>query len=389
MNILELNKIAQCGKDIFTDAYTVSSECENPDGIMLRSFNMHEMELPASLKGVARAGAGVNNIPIDRCSEQGIVVFNTPGANANGVKELTIAGLFLACRDIIGGSIWAQSLSDKGAEIAKLVEKGKGQFAGCEISGKKIAVIGLGAIGVLVANAVHTLDMEVIGYDPYISVKSALSLSRAVSVTADLKEAVSDADFITFHLPLNDATRGMINKELLSAAKPGVRILNFSRAELADFDAMKEALADGTVAKYVTDFPVEAMYSMENVVLIPHLGASTEESEDNCAKMAAKQLKDFLETGNIVNSVNFPACEMAFSGQYRAVILHRNVPKMLASYSSMLSDLGVNIDNMLNRSKNEYACTLIDFDADNFDEAAYIKAASDLEGTLSVRIIKR
>ena len=386
-NLLTLNKIAKCGLDNFNKAnYTISDNCENPDCILLRSFSMHDMELPESLQAVARAGAGVNNIPIDKCSEKGIVVFNTPGANANAVKELTLTGLLLASRDVVGGIEWAKTLKGNGAEVGKMVEKGKGNFAGCEIQGKKLAVIGLGAIGVLVANAAHHLGMDIIGYDPYISVKAALSLDRHTVIKTDLKEALVEADYITLHVPLTPSTKGMFNADLFkSAVKKGAKLLNFSRGELVDTDALKSALEVGLLSKYVVDFPSDEVIGLENVVAIPHLGASTEESEDNCAIMAAKELIDYMENGNIVNSVNYPACELPRTeGTTRITVLHKNIPNVLTSITSIISEEGINIENMMNKSKGDYACTILDIatHAEVADEIAKI------DGVIRVRIIK-
>jgi len=385
-NVLTLNKISPKGLELFDKSlYNVSDSCENPDAIVLRSFNMHEYELNSNLKAVARAGAGVNNIPIGKCTEKGIVVFNTPGANANAVKELAIAGLLLASRKIAEGIIWAKSLKGNGDEIPKMVEKGKGQFAGPEIEGKTLAVIGLGAIGVMVANAAHELGMEVVGYDPFISVKSALGLSRYVVVKNDFYEVIKDADYITLHVPLNDNTRNMINKSVLDAAKDGVRILNFSRGELVNDDDIVDALESGKVSSYVTDFPNEKVLSAPNVVPIPHLGASTPESEDNCAKMAVKQLADYLENGNITNSVNFPDCEMPRSGKLRITIAHKNIPTMLSQFSAIMAKKSINIANMINKSKQDIAYTIMDIDSDSLNGA--VEDFKKIDGVISVRII--
>ena len=388
-NLLTLNKIAKCGLDNFDKAkYLVSDNCENPDCIILRSFNMHDMELAPSLMAVARAGAGVNNIPIDKCSEKGIVVFNTPGANANAVKELTIAGLFLASRNVVGGVNWAQTLKGNGAEVGKMVEKGKSNFAGCEIKGKKLAVIGLGAIGVLVANAAHHLGMDIIGYDPYISVKAALSLDRHTVIKQDLKDALNEADYITLHLPLTPDTKGMFNAELFkTAVKKGAKLLNFSRGELVDASSLKSALEVGLISSYVVDFPSDEVLGLENVIAIPHLGASSAESEDNCAIMAAKELIDYMENGNIVNSVNYPNCELPRTeGTTRLTILHKNIPNTLSSITTIFSQKSVNIENMMNKSKKDYACTILDV-ATDVDEAV-VKAIEAIEGIIKVRVIK-
>jgi len=388
-NLLTLNKIAKCGLDNFNKAkYAITDNCENPDCIILRSFNMHDMELADSLQAVARAGAGVNNIPVDKCSEKGIVVFNTPGANANAVKELTLAGLFLASRDIVGGVNWAQTLKGNGAEVGKMVEKGKSNFAGCEIKGKKLAVIGLGAIGVLVANAAHHLGMDIIGYDPYISVKAALSLDRHTVIKTELKDALAEADYITLHLPLTADTKGMFNADLFkSSVKKGAKLLNFSRGELVDTAALKSALEVGLISSYVVDFPSDEVLGLDNVVAIPHLGASSAESEDNCAVMAAKELIDYMENGNIVNSVNFPSCELPRTeNATRITVLHKNIPNTLSSITSVFSSKSINIENMMNKSKNDYACTILDVATDagtDIEEEIYA-----IEGIIKVRIIK-
>lgn len=387
MKILALNKIAQCGIDKFDKAkYTITDDASSDaDGIILRSFSMHDMELPASLKAVARAGAGVNNIPIDKCSEKGIVVFNTPGANANAVKELTIAALLLSSRDIVGGIEWAKTLAGNGDAVGKMVEKGKSAFAGQEIMGKTLGVIGLGAIGVMVANTAISLGMEVIGYDPYLSVDAAWNLSRSAKKAADLKDIFANCDYITLHLPLNDSTRSMISAEQFSQMKKGVRLLNFSRGELVDTAALKEAIADGTVAKYVVDFPAEQTLAQENIIAIPHLGASTQESEDNCAVMAAKELTDYLENGNITNSVNFPNCYMDRESDTRITIIHRNIPNMLTRFSAFIAENGLNIAHMLNKSKKDYAYTIIDVDGSVSDDI--VNKIGALDDVLAVRVI--
>ncbi len=387
-NILTLNKIAKCGLDqLNPKAYTITDDAsKDADGIILRSFSMHEMEFPKGLLAVARAGAGVNNIPIDRCSEEGIVVFNTPGANANAVKELTIAGLFLASRDIMGGIEWAKTLKEEDGDVAKQVEKGKSAFVGPEIEGKTLGVIGLGAIGIMVANAAIGLGMKVIGYDPYLSVDAAWKLSRNAIKATELKDIYANCDYITLHLPLNDGTRGMINTEAFDQMKKGVRLLNFSRAALVDTDALKRALFDGTVAKYVVDFPDADVIGLKNVVPIPHLGASTPESEDNCAVMAAKELADYLENGNIKNSVNLPNCVMERETAVRVTIIHKNVPNMLSGFSSAMAEKGINIEHMMNKSKKDYAYTIMDIDGDITDEAlATIENNADV---LKVRVIR-
>jgi len=383
--ILTLNKISKNGLErLPKDSYEILSECDAPDGILLRSFNMHEMELPDTLKGVARAGAGVNNIPLDKCSEKGVVVFNTPGANANAVKELVIAGLLLSSRKIVDGINWVQSLKDE-KDVAKLVEKGKSQFVGPELLGKKIGVVGLGAIGVLVANAANSLGMSVMGYDPFISVDAAWRLSRGVHKAPTLDAIIAECDFITLHVPLNDETKYMINEETIAKMKNGVRILNFSRAKLVNDDAIKAALAQGKVAVYVTDFPDEGLLGLGNVITIPHLGASTPESEDNCAQMAALQLKNYLEFGIIENSVNLPTCVMPYVGRRRICVIHRNIPNVVGPLTTAVAKRGINIDNCLNKSKGDYAYTTIDIDDGNIDQVK--EDLVRIEGVISVRII--
>ncbi len=355
-----LNKIAKIGLDIFDDKYTFGDEVENPDGIILRSFNMHEMELPESLAAVARAGAGVNNIPIDKCSEKGIVVFNTPGANANAVKELVIAGLLLASRKVVQGIAWAKTLIGEGDRVSKLVEKGKSSFAGPEIQGKTLGIIGLGAIGIRVANAAHALGMNVIGYDPYLSVDAAWKMTRAAEHAANIDDVLAKSDYISIHVPATKDTKGMFNAELFRKVKPGVRLLNFSRAELVDTDAVLAALEDGTVAEYITDFATEELLKSDRVIVMPHLGASTPESEDNCAVMAAQELKDFLENGNITNSVNFPNCDMGKVSGARITIAHKNIPAMISGITTVFTNDNINIENMTNKSRGEIAYTMID-----------------------------
>ena len=378
-NIQTLNKISPIGMERFGADYNCGDNVENPDAIMLRSFNMHDMEIPSSVKAIARAGAGVNNIPIDKCSEKGIAVFNTPGANANAVKELVIAGILLSSRKIVEGVNWASTLTE---DIAKAVEKGKSQFIGPEVTGKKIGVIGLGAIGVMVCNAAHALDMEVIGYDPYISVDAAWHLSRAIHKASSLKEIFEQCDYITIHVPLNDETKDTINKETIAQMKDGVRILNFARGGLVNTEAILEAVASGKVAKYVTDFPDEDMINKENIIAIPHLGASTPESEDNCAVMAAKELISYLETGNVVNSVNFPRCVMERSTDVRICIFHKNVPNMIGQISKHFAEMNINIENMINKGRGDYAYTMIDVDHEVNPEEIKI------DGILSIRVIK-
>lgn len=382
-SILTLNKIAECGLSRLGAGYSITDDASaDVDGIILRSFKMHDMELPASLKAVARAGAGVNNIPIDKCTEKGIVVFNTPGANANAVKELVIAGMLLASRDIIGGAKWAAGLS--GDDIGKQVEKGKSNFGGHEIKGKTLGVIGLGAIGILVANAAIRLGMDVVGYDPYLSVNNALRLDRHVKNVNDIKQVFEASDFITVHVPLMDATKDTIDAEAIAAMKDGVVILNFARGGLVNNAAIKAALAAGKVAKYVVDFPDSETINQPDIIAIPHLGASTEESEDNCAKMAADEIKDYLENGNITNSVNFPDCQLPTDKHGRITILHKNIPSVIAKYTDILKS--VNIADMVNKSRGDYAYTIIN--TDHTITADMLTALEALDEVISVRIIK-
>lgn len=358
-----LNAISQVGLDQLTEEYTPVNEAKEADAILVRSAVMHEMEFPKDLKAVARAGAGVNNIPLERCAEEGIVVFNTPGANANGVKELVLAGMLLASRDIIGGIGWVQENEEDG-NIAKDAEKAKKAFAGCELEGKKLGVIGLGAIGVLVANAATHLGMDVYGYDPYVSVDSAWRLSRSIHHAKTVDELYSDCDYITIHVPALDSTKGMIDKHAISLMKDGVVILNFARNILVDEEAMVDALVSGHVKHYVTDFPTPTVTGVKGAIVIPHLGASTEEAEDNCAVMAAKQLKDYLENGNIKNSVNYPDCDMGIRGENtRLLLLHHNVPNMIGQFTTILAKDNMNIADLTNKSKGKYAYTMIDIDS--------------------------
>ena len=384
--IQTLNKISAIGLENFDKSkYTYSDDVQNPDAVLVRSAAMHDMQFGDALKAIARAGAGVNNIPLDRCSEEGIVVFNTPGANANAVKELVITGLLLSSRKIVDGINWARTLEGK-PDAAKLVEKGKSQFVGPEILGKKLGVIGLGAIGVLVANACIDLGMEVYGYDPYISVDAAWGLSSHVHHSVSLKDIFEKCDYITVHVPLTPETKGLINKQSISSMKVGVRILNFARGDLVDNDDIKEAVASGAVSCYVTDFPSD-LIGVNGIIAVPHLGASTPESEDNCANMAAKELIDFLENGNISNSVNMPACSMARSTEVRVCVIHRNVPNMLSVISSAFAAQNINIENMLNKSRNDYAYTIVDVCGtcpDDLDEKL-----CEIDGILRVRVISK
>ena len=384
-NILTLNKISSVGLNELTADYNVSDDCKNPDGILLRSFKMHDMELPDSLKAVARCGAGVNNIPLDKCAEKGVVVFNTPGANANAVKELVLTGLLISSRKIVDGYNWAQTL--KGTEgVAAAVEKGKAQFVGPEIYGKTLGIIGLGAIGVLVANAAVALGMKVYGYDPYLSVNAACNLNSHVVKAKNMDEIFAVSDYITVHVPLTPDTKETFNAENLAKCKDGVRILNFSRGELANNKDMIAALESGKVARYVVDFPNEETVGVDGIITLPHLGASTPEAEDNCAAMAARELMDYLENGNITNSVNYPNCSAPrIAGHDRICILHKNVPKILSGATSLFSSKGLNINNMTNNAKGEYAYTIMDAQPIAEDITETLKA---IDGVIAVRVIK-
>ncbi|MDE5577583.1 MAG: 3-phosphoglycerate dehydrogenase [Oscillospiraceae bacterium] len=385
-NIQTLNKISKYGTDNFDTAkYNVADEVANPDAIMVRSAAMHDMEFAPNMLAIARAGAGVNNIPVDKCAEQGIVVFNTPGANANAVKELVIAGLLISSRKVPEAMAWAQTLKGNGAEVGKMVEKGKGQFAGPEIMGKTLGVIGLGAIGVLVANAAVALGMKVVGFDPYLSVKAALGLNPAVKAVADVKDVYAAADYITIHVPYNADTKGTINNDTIALMKDGVRVLNFARGELVDSAAIIAALESGKVAAYVVDFPSDEVLGVKNVIAIPHLGASTPESEDNCAMMAALELIDYLENGNIKNSVNYPDAEMTAAGT-KICVMHKNIPAVISQLTTALGDAGINIDNMVSKSKKDYAYTMLDAAGDiNGDIVNKIAA---VDSVIKIRVIK-
>ncbi len=361
-NILTLNKISQNGlKHLPESCYKITDACDNPDGIILRSFAMHDMALPESLLGVARAGAGVNNIPLDKCTENGVVVFNTPGANANGVKELVLAGMLLSARDIVSGVNWAQSLQGQ-SDVAKTVEKGKADFGGYEISGKKLGVVGLGAIGFLVANAAAALGMEVIGYDPFLSENAKNNLHKSVKYDATLDEIYSQCDYISIHVPYNNETKGMFNASVFAKFKKGACLLNFARAELVNNEDMKKAIADGIVRKYVTDFPNEEVLGTKGILTIPHLGASTEESEENCAEMAAKQLKAFLETGVIKNSVNFPAFSAEMTGKGRACVFHKAGDEINNKVAEAVKAEGFNPVTCITVTRGEYSYTVVDLD---------------------------
>lgn len=381
-----LNPISHVGIERLTKNYQETDDLNQADAILVRSAAMHELELPASVKTVARAGAGVNNIPLEKYAEKGVVVFNTPGANANGVKEMVIAGMLLASRDIVGGIEWIEQQKEN-ENIGKLAEKQKKQFAGCEIKGKRLGVIGLGAIGALVANTAIYLGMEVYGYDPYISIDTAWKLSREIKHISNVEEIFRDCDYITLHVPLLESTKGMISRESIETMKDGVVILNFSRDLLVDEPALIEALESGKVKKYVTDFANPTVAGAKNTLVTPHLGASTEESEDNCAMMAVKEIRDYLENGNIHNSVNYPNCDM---GQClvagRVAINHRNVVNMISQFTKVLGDAGMNISDMTNKSKGDYAYTLIDLEQPA--QADIIQKLEAINGVLKVRIVK-
>ncbi|MDY6314884.1 MAG: phosphoglycerate dehydrogenase [Clostridia bacterium] len=385
-NILLLNKIAKIGLSVLdTENYACSDSVANPDAIMVRSAAMHDMEIPESVLAIARAGAGVNNIPLDKCTEAGIAVFNTPGANANAVKELVIAGLLLSSRKIAQGIDWTKTLAGKD-DAAKLVEKGKSQFVGPEIEGKTLGIIGLGAIGILVANVAIKLGMEVIGFDPYISVDGAWGLSRAVKHAKTLDEIYAVSDYITVHVPLNDSTKNTISKESIAKMKDGVRILNFARGGLVNSEDIKAALESGKVSCYVTDFPDASVIGVENIIAIPHLGASTPESEDNCAVMAAKELKAYIENGNVINSVNFPCVSEPRTTDVRICVLHKNVPNMINHISAILGDKNINIEHFSNKSRGDIAYSIIDVAGTAPDDTEDVISAID--GVIKVRIIK-
>lgn len=381
-----LNPIADVGLKNFSDNYQITADINEAAGVLVRSASMHEMEIPEKLLAVARAGAGVNNIPLDKCAEKGVVVFNTPGANANGVKELVIAGMLLAARDVIGGIDWVKA-SAGNADIAKAAEKEKKNFAGTEIMGKKLGVIGLGAIGVKVANAAVALGMDVYGYDPYLSVNAAWSLSRSVKHVLNVDDIYADCDYITIHVPLMDSTKGMINAVSIAKMKEGVVILNFARDLLANEQDVLEALNSGKVARYVSDFPNPATAGQKGCIVIPHLGASTEESEDNCAVMAVEEMMDYLENGNIRNSVNYPACDMGVCTKAgRVAIFHKNVANMITQFTAAFGVKGINISDMTNKSRGDVAYTMIDVESTPTEEI--IEALAKIEGVFRVRIVK-
>lgn len=380
-----INTISKCGTDLFTADYQLTDDVNEAEGILVRSASLHEMQFPDSLLAIARAGAGVNNIPLDACAQEGIVVFNTPGANANGVKELVLAGLFLASRDIVGGIAWCKE-NKEDSNIAKSAEKAKKAFAGCEIKGKKLGVIGLGAIGAEVANTAIALGMEVYGYDPYISVNAAWRLSREVKHVTSLDTICQECDYITLHVPAVDSTKGMINKATIDQMKDGVVLLNFARDILVNEDDLAEALKSGKVKKYVTDFANPKSVNMENTIVIPHLGASTEESEDNCAKMAVWEIMDYLENGNIRNSVNYPACDMGVKKTAcRVAVLHMNIPNMIGQITGVLAAGKINISDMTNKSRDKFAYTLMDLE--HTPDDIMVQKLNAIEGVLRVRII--
>ncbi|WP_099206143.1 phosphoglycerate dehydrogenase [Scatolibacter rhodanostii] len=383
--ILCLNQISKTGTDRFGNAYEYSTEMKNADGILVRSASMHDMAFNSELKAIARAGAGVNNIPIDKCTEQGIVVFNTPGANANAVKELVIASLFLTSRRVAAAMDWVKTLKGQGAEVGKLVEKGKGNFGGPEIKGKTLGVIGLGAIGILVANAARNLGMTVYGFDPYLSVDAAWSLSHGVLKADSMDDIFAKSDYITLHVPLTDDTKGLVGDENFAKMKDGVRILNFARGELVDSSDMIKALATGKVSAYATDFPTDDLIGVENVIAIPHLGASTPESEDNCAEMAVDEIKDYLENGNITHSVNLPALSMPRIEGTRISIIHKNIPSTIANLTTICGKANINIEHMLSKSKKSYAYTILDVSGEVSDSA--IETISALDEVIRIRVL--
>ena len=380
-----VNKISKVGLDKFNDQYEISEDMVNEDAIMLRSASLHEYEFGPNVKAIARAGAGVNNIPVEACSEKGIVVFNTPGANANAVKELVLCGLFLASRKVVEGINWVASQGDN-LEVAKTAEKQKSQYVGPEIDGKKLGIIGLGAIGVAVANAATKLGMEVLGYDPYLSVNAAWGMSKWVKNAETLDVIFKECDYISIHVPSNKDTKGFMNQEAFGKMKDGVRILNFARGDLVDNKDLLAAIESGKIGKYISDFAAPELIGKENIILLPHLGASTPESEDNCAKMAAKEIRDYLENGNIKNSVNFPSVVQVRESKTRLCIINKNVPNILARISKLFADHHLNIENMVNRAKGDFAYTLIDTNEEvRLDIIERIEAA---EGVISVRVIK-
>ena len=381
-----LNKISEKGLSLFTDKYEYRTDIPDPDGILVRSKEMKEMTLPSSLKAIARAGAGVNNIPIDKCSEKGIVVFNTPGANANGVKELVVLGMLLAARNIAEGLAWAKGLVGEGDKVPDLIEKGKSQFVGTEILGKKLGVVGLGAIGTMIANTAEDLGMDVMGFDPFLSIEAAWRLSRNVRKAPSLERLLAESDYITLHVPQNKDTKGFINAEKFAIMKKGVVLLNFARGGLVETASLKKAIADGIVSRYVTDFPDGEVIETDRVIAIPHLGASTEESEENCAIMAAIQLMDFLENGNIKNSVNFPECILDRSGKTRITISNKNEPGMIGKITHLLADNKLNIADMINKSRGNIAYNIIDVEGE-MAAADLVRKFEAIDGVIDVRIL--
>jgi len=386
--IQTLNKISPKGLDLFSlERYEIASEFINPDGIILRSFKMHDMKLSKNLIAIARAGAGVNNIPIEKCSQKGIVVFNTPGANANAVKELVLASMLISSRDIIGGVNWVNSIKDKGDKVVSLVEKEKSKFAGNELKGKKLGVVGLGAIGAMVANDALSLGMEVVGYDPYLSVDAAWELSSRVQKATGLETLLKEVDYLTIHVPLLENTKGMYNAEKFAMMKKGIKIINLARGGLVNNKDIKEALKDGKVGCYITDFPSADILGIDGVIAIPHLGASTQESEDNCAVMASLEMKEFLETGNIKNSVNFPNCELRKKDdRKRIIIANKNIPNMISIITTLLAENSINIQNMINKSKNDVAYNIIDTSSKVSDDI--LDKIKNIEGVLMTRVIE-
>ena len=385
-NIQTLNKISAAGISRLGDNYTVADDAQNPDAILVRSAAMHDMEMPESLLAIARAGAGVNNIPLDKCSEKGIVVFNTPGANANAVKELVLTALLISSRKVVDGIEWAKTLKGNGDAVGKMVEKGKSQFVGPEIKGKTLGVIGLGAIGILVANAAISLGMEVVGYDPFLSVDNALLISRKVKHVVSLDEIFAESDYITVHVPLTPDTKGVINAENIAKMKDGDRSINYSRADLVNSTDVLAALKNGKIAAYTTDFATDDILGEPGVIATPHLGASTPESEDNCAAMAADEIKDFLENGNIKNSVTLPNVSMPRTGAERICVIHKNIPNILTTVTAAVSETGNNIESMDSKSKKDYAYTILDV-ANDVDDSAKAKIAA-IDGVIRVRVIK-
>ena len=385
-NINCLNNIAGVGLDLFTVDYNRDASFEEADAVLVRSAKMHDMEMPEILLAIARAGAGVNNIPLDKCAEKGIVVFNTPGANANAVKEQVLLAMLMASRDYIGAVNWVKENADD-PDIAKSTEKAKKAFAGTEIKGKKLGVIGLGAIGAMVANAAVALGMEVYGYDPYLSVNAAWSISRAVKHIFNVEDIYRECDFITIHVPALDSTKGMINKDAFNMMKDGVVVINCARDILVDESAMSDALKAGKVKKYVTDFPNTLSVKLENAIVLPHLGASTQEAEDNCAVMAVNEIRDFIENGNIKNSVNYPACDMGVCTKAgRIAVCHKNIPSVISNITAVFGTAGVNISDMTNKSRNDYAYSL--FDIDNKADDAVVEKLAAVDGVIKVRVVK-